>query len=210
MRKRIIIIGAGGHARSILDVLLLASNDILGFTAPNRTELHKLAYLGTDRIIFDQNPEAICLVLGIGSSGKTLIRQTLYNTFKQKKYTFRTVIHPNTTISRTASFGEGVQVMAGAIIQAGVSIGNNTIINTGAIIDHDCIIDQHVHISPGSVLSGGVTIGYGSHVGAGATIIQGVKVGQNCIIGAGAVVIRDVADNSVCVGVPACEVKKSE
>ncbi len=90
---------------------------------------------------------------------------------------FETVIHPSAVIAPEVHIDDGVQVMAGAIVQPGSWLGENVIINTGARVDHDCTIDAHAHVAPGVTLSGNVHVGNGAHIGAGATVIQGIKVG---------------------------------
>jgi len=112
-------------------------------------------------------------------------------------------VHPSAVISKSASLGEGVTVMAGVLINANSQIGNNVIINTGAIVEHDCIVGDHIHVATGARLAGTVTVGTGSHIGAGAIVLEGRSIGSNSIVGAGAVVVRDVPDEVVVMGVPA-------
>ena len=104
--------------------------------------------------------------------------------------------------------GEGVQLMAGAVIQPNVSIGENTLINTSASIDHDCQIGAHVHIAPGTVLSGNVCVQDETHIGTSATVIQNIKIGTKCTIGAGSVVVKNISDRTLAIGTPAREVRK--
>ena len=92
--------------------------------------------------------------------------------------------------------GEGVQVMAGVVIQARTSVGRDTIINTSATVDHDCVSEEDCHICPGVILSGGVTVGKKTMIGAGSTVVPGTSVGKNSIIAAGSIVYKDVPDNA--------------
>ncbi|RPJ96826.1 acetyltransferase [Rummeliibacillus sp. TYF005] len=207
MNKPIIIIGNGGHALVLTELLMLNKKQILGFTSPsNETNKFDLAYLGNDSIIFNYDPEEIELVLGIGSVQPNSIRSKIFNEFKLKGYHFATCIHPKAIITSTAKIGEGVQIMAGAIIQSFAEIKDNSIVNTGAQIDHECIINKNVHLAPGTILSGNVQIGSNSHVGTGVKIIQGVTIGGNTMIAAGAVVVKDIPENSKVMGIPAKEV----
>ena len=166
--------------------------------------------LGSDNLIEKYFPDAIELANGVGSISSLVKRKATYDKFKSKGYKFSTVIHPTAIIADDVEIGEGVQIMAGVIIQTGCKIGDNTIINTGAVVEHDCIIEKHVHIAPGAVLSGGVRIGTMTHVGSSATIIQGIEIGANCLVGAGSVVIQNVPDNSKALGVPAKVFYKKE
>ncbi|MBK7543759.1 MAG: acetyltransferase [Candidatus Competibacteraceae bacterium] len=200
----IILLGGGGHAKVLVEVLLLHHKAVLGYTslASGTTNIPNLLRLGDDRIIDDHDPEKIALVNGIGSVKSTSGRRRIFEQFQRKRYRFASVIHPAATIATDARLLEGVQVMAGAVVQPGVLLGGNAIVNTGAVIDHDCEIGAHAHIAPGAVLSGGVHIAEGAHVGTGALVIQGVRIGANSVVGAGAVVLKDVPAGVTVVGVP--------
>ncbi|WAA11394.1 acetyltransferase [Fervidibacillus albus] len=207
MNRPIIIIGNGGHASVLSEILLEQKRKIIGFTAPQKEEnSFSIPYIGQDDVIFHYGINEIELVLGIGTVGDTTIRKNLFHLFKNRGYRFSNVIHPKSIIAPSVKFGEGVQVMAGAIIQTNTILADNIIVNTGAKIDHNCQIESHVHIAPGSVISGGVTIKSSTHIGAGSTIIQGIKIGSNCLVGAGTVVVRDVQEHKKVLGVPAREV----
>ncbi len=206
MKKPVIIIGAGGHAKVLMDCLRLMNVDIVGMLDKNPSQgngVGELPIIGDDSAIFDFACDAVKLVNGIGSVGDTSLRTNIFNKFKNLGYSFRSVIHPNAIVAENCYLGEGVQVMAGAVINTGTKIAADTIVNTGAVIDHDCKMGSHVHIAPGVTISGGVQVGDGSHIGTGATIIQSVTIGERALVGAGAVVIHDVASGSKVVGVPA-------
>ena len=141
--------------------------------------------------------------IGVGSVKDNSKRKMLYNEVKKIGYSIPFLIHPKAVVSEDSQIHEGVQIMAGTIVQTGCSIEENTIVNTGAIIEHDCVIGKHVHVCPGVVISGDCVIGDGAFIGAGSVVIQGLKIGENSIVGAGAVVVSDVADSKVVMGVPA-------
>ncbi len=194
----VILVGGGGHARVLADSLILQENKILGFVDPKQKEMRVagrwIPYLGTDKILLDKKlPQKAFLVNGVGSVGNPKIRKQIFERFKAAGYSFSAVIHPSAILARDVQRGEGVQVMAGAVVQAGTHLGNNCIINTRASVDHDCRIGDHVHIAPGAILCGGVKISEGSHVGCGAVIIQGVTVGRHLLIPANTLVKRPVA-----------------
>jgi sugar O-acyltransferase (sialic acid O-acetyltransferase NeuD family) len=201
----LIVIGGGGHAKVIISTLSLRHRRVLGFVDVKRSlpPLLDVTHLGDDDAVFLHSPDEVRLVNGIGGIDSTGSRRMLYEKFRDKQYVFETVIHPSAVIALEVHIEDGVEVMAGAIIQPGVMIGSNVIINTGARVDHDCSIDAHAHIAPGVTLSGSVHIGQGAHVGTGACIIQGIKVGDSSVVGAGAVVISDVPAGDIVVGVPA-------
>lgn len=207
MNKPLIILGNGGHASVLTEILLAQEYRIIGFTTPTCEYNHfGLNYLGTDEIIYKYNPAEVELVLGIGMLKPSSSREKMFIHFKESGYSFNSVIHPSAIISPSAQLSEGVQIMAGVIIQTCATIADNTIVNTGAIIDHDSQIGAHVHIAPGTKISGAVQIGNSTHIGTGTTIIQGIHIGEKCLIGAGAVVVKNIADNVKAFGVPAKEV----
>ncbi|MGQ9558024.1 MAG: acetyltransferase [Desulfurispora sp.] len=208
-KKSVILIGGGGHARVVLDLLLLNGTTVLGITEKyKQITLFNVPIIGDDDVILDYSPDKIMLANGLGFADSLENRAKVYNFFKKKGYRFETLIHPSAVLSPLACLAEGVQVMAGAVVQVGCLIGENTIINTRASVDHDCVLGKHVHIAPGAIVSGGVTIGDNAYIGAGATLIHGVTIGKNSIVAAGAVVVRDVPDNVTVMGVPAKVVQK--
>ena len=202
---RVILIGGGGHARVILEVLTITGCDVLGFVDrdPSAVLAGNVDRLGAEDAVMGYASRDVSLANGIGSVGKPGSRCNWFEVFRKEGYRFSSVIHPAATVSGSVSLGEGVQVMAGAMIQVAAILEDNVLVNTGAVVDHGCRIGSHVHIAPGAVLCGDVSIGERTHVGAGATIIQGVRVGEDCVIGAGSVVVSDVASGETVMGVPA-------
>ncbi|HWQ62070.1 MAG TPA: acetyltransferase [Negativicutes bacterium] len=208
MQHPVIVLGAGGHAKVLVDTLQRLSADIVALVDVAHGGPH--AVLGVpvvsgEETVLRYNPEEIRLVNGIGSVGSTRKRAGVFQRFHDQGYHFATVVHPAAVVAGEVTLAEGVQIMAGAVVQPGCTIGADTIVNTGATIDHDCRIGAHVHIAPGATLSGGVVADDGVHIGAGATVIQGVRLGADSIVGAGAAVLKDVAVAATVVGVPAKE-----
>lgn len=208
----LLVLGVGGHGRVVASALLQAGRRIIGFVDPDQslwgTQWLGLPVIGNDECLADFSPDSVRLVNGIGSTVAPRLRRSIFEAQKSRGYAFETVIHSQAWVSPYAELGEGVQIMAGAMVQVGVRIGSNTIINTGAIVDHDCMIGSHTHVAPGAALSGGVTIGGTCHIGTGSVMIQGVELGENSVVGAGAVVIRSHASNSLLAGVPAKMMRK--
>ncbi|HEY8035321.1 MAG TPA: acetyltransferase [Methylobacter sp.] len=201
MTKPVIVLGGGGHAKVLIDILRRLNCPLLGIVDPNLSVgcvLHGLNVLGVDGVVFDYSKEEVDLVNGVGSLPKDKgLRASLFNTFNAKGYRFKTLVDPTAFIAADVELSDGVQVMAGVIIQAGTEIAENTIVNSGAIVEHDCRIGQHVHIAPGAVLSGTVKVSDYVHIGTGANIIQGISIGSNSIIGAGSVITQDIAGNQI-------------
>lgn len=207
MNKPLIILGNGGHASVLVEILMSQGETILGYTAPKEeANLFNLTYLGDDKIVQNYNNADVELVIGLGMIKPSPVREEIFLRFQKDGYKFKSIIHPSVIIAPSVKLGEGVQIMAGAIIQTNTIIADNTIINTGTLIDHDCQIDAHVHIAPGTKISGAVNIQKGTHIGTGVTIIQGIQIGESSLIGAGAVVVKDIQSNVKAFGVPAKEV----
>lgn len=206
--KKIILLGGGGHSRVLIDLIRGCSEyDIAGVLdsqVEKGAKVSGIRVLGKDDMLtelFYTGVRDVCIA--VGSIKDNSKRRMLYEKIKQIGFSVPALIHPKAVIAGDLQISEGVQIMAGAVIQTGSSIGENTIINTGAVIDHDNKIGRHVHICPGAVVSGGCVIDDGAFIGAGATVIQGIRIGKNAIIAAGSVVINDVPDNSTVIGVPA-------
>lgn len=210
LNPSIIIIGGSGHAKVVASTLLQQLRRILGFVDVNPTlpSLLGIPYLGDDAVVFLHRRDELRLVNGIGSTRSAALRQEIYDKFREKQYTFETVIHPSTVIAPDVQIGDGAQIMAGVVIQPGTWLGENVVVNTRACVDHDCLIDAHAHIAPGSTLCGHVHVGRAAHIGSGATIMQGINVGAAAVVGAGAVVVRDVPAGVTVVGVPAVPLMK--
>ncbi len=205
MSLPVLIIGAGGHARVLIEALAKSGTAMLGCVAKEAPACGSLLipFLGDDEALYSHAPSSVVLVNGIGSIARPDLRRDIFLRFKQKGYRFGVVAHPAAILPSEVVLGEGAQVMAGVILQPGCRIGDNVIVNTGAVVDHDCRIGAHAHIAPGAVLSGDVTVGEGAHVGTGARVIQGVEIGAGAVVGAGAAVVRDVPPGAKVAGVPA-------
>ena len=192
-----ILLGAGGHAKVVLDLLRDVGFEILGVCDPQLASEHTdqwlgLPVLGDDSAVDRYAPDAVLLANGLGSLPGNSLRRRVNDKFTQKGYCFATLVHSSAIVGSDVKLGSGTQIMAGVIIQAATLIGDDTILNTGARVDHDGEIGDHVHIAPGAVLSGNVSVGNSCHIGPGATVIQGVEIGAGAIIGAGTVVLSNV------------------
>ncbi|OIO38526.1 MAG: hypothetical protein AUJ71_02885 [Candidatus Omnitrophica bacterium CG1_02_49_16] len=210
MNKQVIIIGGGGHAKVLLEILIIKKIKVYGFTdldENRKLSLGKvrLKYLGKDEVIKKFSPKKFDLVNGLGSVGIDTLRKRSqkFMEFKNLQFRFLNVIHPRAIISKDVkdaiALNEGVQIMAGANIRPGSEIGDNTIVNTGASIDHDCHIGTHVHIAPGVVLSGGVEMGDSCHIGTGSLIRNGIKIGREVFVPMGCSVTKNMEAGEVSV-----------
>ena len=195
--KPVIILGAGGHAKVIADALLQSGHKILGFVIPDKkqeTSFYGFSVLSDDDIDTFQ-PDSVVLANGIGALPYQGKRRALAARMRDQGYTFTTIIHPSAVVASDVELAEGVQVMAGSVIQSGTKIGIDSIINTGVLLDHDCKIAERCHLAPGVVCSGGVNIGEGTHVGTGVLVIQNISIGKNSVVAAGSVIYKNVLSN---------------
>jgi UDP-perosamine 4-acetyltransferase len=197
----LVLLGGGGHAKVLIELLHSLGEPLLGLVDPNVAlgeSVLEVASLGDDSVLALYKPFDIELVNGLGSLPfDQRLRQQLFNQFTALGFHFKTLQHPSALVSPSVQLAMGVQIMARAMIQTASRIGENSIINSGAIIEHDCVIGAQVHIAPGAVLSGGVQVEDGVHIGTGAVVIQGIHIGAGSIIGAGSVITRDVAPRHI-------------
>ena len=208
--KRLLLIGGGGHCRSILDCVLSSGiYDQVGIVDFD----HTASALGVDVVGTDADlPQLIKsgwtdAFVSVGSIGSTVLRRKLYENIKRIDFSIPSIIDATATISRDVIIDEGVFIGKGAIVNTGSRIKTCAIVNTGAIIEHDCEIGAFVHISPKTTLCGQVNVGDDTHVGAGSVVRQGIKIGSCSIIGIGSVVVKDISDNVKAYGNP-CRVVK--
>lgn len=206
---RAIGIGAGGHAKVLLEALQMRGDvDVVGLLDADR-ELHGTTVLGVkvlggDELLDKLRREGVThAFIGVGGTRDNTPRRRLYDIGRNAGLKFLDVIHPSAVVSPSATLGEGVAICPGAIVGAGARLGDDVIVNSGAIVEHDCLVANHSHIASGAVLAGGVVVGESAHVGAGASVRQGVRIGRAAIVAMGAAVITDVPDGVTVAGVPA-------
>jgi sugar O-acyltransferase (sialic acid O-acetyltransferase NeuD family) len=210
MKRKLLLIGAGGHCRVILDLLLQVKEyEIIGIIDLKERVGDKVLgvpVIGTDQDLpkFLKKGIRSCFI-SAGSVGDPGLRMRLHAFARKAGLTFPNLIHPSALISPRVSLGSGNYIAPGVIINVNARIGDQCIINTGAVIEHDCELGDFVHISSGAVLSGGVKVGSCSHVGTGSCVIQYLKIGAKTVIGAGSVVTKDIRGGVVAYGNPCKE-----
>ena len=199
----LLVVGAGGHAKVVADLLLCQGLQVGGFLDDDPrtwgTTRLGLPVLGSLSTYVDYAPSGLAMGIGDNASRERIVAQL----GQAAQSLWRTALHPKATIAASARLGRGVVVAAGAVLNPDSVLGDFAILNTGATVDHDCNIGEYAHLAPGTHLSGGVSIGRGTLVGVGATIAPGCSVGEWAVIGAGAVVVSDIPDRVTAIGVPA-------
>lgn len=200
----IIMVGAGGHAKVCIE-LFRAVGETVAFCIADAQNKQQTC-LGVPVLVGDEHLQALRsfgyqkLFIGIGANQ---LRVVLWEKAQRFEYDLVNAISPRAVVSPTAKLGQGIAVMAGAVINADTTIGDLCIINTGATVDHDCCIEAGVHIGPQCGLAGGVKVGRGAFLGIGSHVIPDRVIGSNAVIGSGAAVISDIESDVMAVGVPA-------
>ena len=210
---KVVGIGAGGHAKVIIDILSHSPNVQVVGLVELATRLFGGTFegsliLGDDDLLPQLLAEGVgSAFLGIGGVGNNLPRAEAYDRILKLGFNLINAIHPRAVVARSAKLGRGVSIMAGVVVNPAAVIGDNVILNSQCTVEHDCVIGDHVHIAPGATLSGAVQVGRLSHIGTGASVRQGVRIGERVVVGVGSVVIDDVPDGMVVVGAPARPLK---
>ncbi len=206
--KKIIIIGAGGFAREVLDIIEACNEEgdiysMLGYIVEPGFEVSGMFVNGKPILggleWLEKHREDVFAVCGIGAPD---VRHRLVMEATKAGVRFCSIIHPSVRLSRWNSIGTGVVIAAGCLLSNHILIGNHVQINPGCIIGHDVTIEDFVTVSPGANISGNVRIAVGSTLGTGINVIDRLTIGKWSVIGAGSTLIRDVPPNSTVVGVP--------
>lgn len=210
MCNKILLIGGGGHAKSVIDSLQQTNEfEIVGILdCANKIgkRVHGIPIIDTDGNLERYYELGVKnAFITIGSVGNSINREKIAQKIQAIGYKLPNIIDKTAILSKDLRLGIGNFIAKGVIINTEVIIENNCIINTGSIIEHECIIKEFAHIAPGSTLCGGVKIGAYTHVGASSTIIQYVSVGKNTMIGAGSIVTKSIGDNIKAFGNPCKE-----
>ncbi len=206
----VVIVGAGGHGRVVLDILIRAgAYRVVGFLDSDSSlhgrRMDGRPVLGDVSCLPRLTDEGLAgAIVAVGDNG---VRREFAERIESQGIDLVNAIHPSANLARNVTLGKNIVIAAGALVCAHCQIGDSVILNTGCIIDHETKIGTAAHVCPGAKLAGRVTADSGAFIGIGATIIQSVRIGCESIIGAGAVVIRDVEPLTTVVGVPARSIK---
>jgi sugar O-acyltransferase (sialic acid O-acetyltransferase NeuD family) len=206
----VIIIGAGGHGRVVLDILTaMGTHQTVGFIDADPQLAGKaigdVPILGQANLLPKLKSQKVKgAIVAIGDNHA---RRSYAAKLAQQGFELINAIHPRSIVSPTAKLGTNLVIAAGAVIGTDAVIGNDVIVNTAAVIDHECEIGQAVHICPGAALAGRVHVGEEAFIGLGSNIIPCMNIGRQSVVGAGAVVIADVPEGATVVGVPARVIK---
>lgn len=210
--RDIVVIGASGHAKVILDILERANSfrvvGLLDTFKPPGTVVMGYRVLGSEELI----PELVRsgVTGGIVAIGHNWVRSRVVERILRlaPDFEFVRAIHPSAHIGRDVTIGRGVAIMAGVSVNSGTRIGDFCFINTNASVDHDNVLGDYSCLQPNAATGGNVRIGEFSVIAMGATVIHGVSIGCHTVIGAGSTVLDDIPDRVVAYGTP-CRVIRS-
>lgn len=203
--KNLILVGGGGHCKSVIDVAESAGYTIKGILdLPEKLGEKILGYpiIGTDEDISDFVHEVLFLVT-VGQIKDASLRINLHQKIVNAGGKLATVIASTAHVSKYAKIGEGTVVMHQAIVNADTAIGKSCIINTFANIEHDVVIEDYCHISTGAIINGNCKIGRGTFFGSQSVTVNGLEIAEECIIGAGSTVSKDLKQKGIYSGNPA-------
>lgn len=198
---KIILVGAGGHAGSCIDVIELSGQyKIAGLIEKDKaSNQERFGYpvIGTDNDLQDIRQIYKNALITVGQIKTPVTRIHLYNLLRGMDYTLPVIISPSAYVSKNAHIGEGTIVFHDVIINANARVGSNCIINNKALVEHDTVIGNHCHIATGAIVNGDVTVGKESFVGSGVVTKQCISIGNNCVIGAGVVLKNNVKSKQI-------------
>lgn len=203
--KNLILVGGGGHCKSVIDVAECAGFNIRGILdLPEKVGSTLLGYpvLDTDDNIHKYVDDNLFLVT-LGHIKNPAHRIALHERIKEVGGHMATLISPTAHVSRHAFIGEGTVVMHHALVNAGATVGHGCIINSFANIEHDAIIGEYCHISTGAMVNGTCTVGSATFIGSGAVMANNTTIVTGCVIAAGAVVRKDLTKKGIYSGNPA-------
>jgi sugar O-acyltransferase (sialic acid O-acetyltransferase NeuD family) len=204
--KKLILIGAGGHCISVIDVIETSKEYSIEGILDIKEKIgecvlgHKV--IGDDSIIEELSLDHHFLIT-IGHLGNPTLRKKIIANLDSNNAKLATVISANAYISPSAKIEHGSVIHHGSIVNANAQIGKHCIINTAAIIEHDVTIGDNNHISTSSVINGGCSIGDNTFIGSKSVIIQAVNICNNVCLGAGSVVVKDINIEGTYFGIPA-------
>lgn len=210
--KPLVLIGGGGHCKSVIEVAESAGYQILGVL--DLPEEVGKTVLGTRVIGTDDDIPAYVdmadFVITVGFIKDPSIRIKLYNKVREFGGELATIIASTAYVSKYATIGKGTVVFHHAFVNAGAIIGNNVILNTAINIEHDAVVGDHCHISTGAMVNGECRVGERCFIGSQSVIANGISIGGDIIVGAGSFVRKSITEKGVYSGNPATLIVKAQ
>lgn len=195
-KKSLILIGAGGHANSCIDVIEKQNKfkikGLIGLKSEVGQRCLGYEVIGDDDYLTSLAQKQAYALVCLGQIKSPETRKKSFLKLKELSFDLPSIVSPYAYVSNHAQVGNGTIIMHGAIINAGVVIGENCIINSRALIEHDTIVGDNCHISTGSIINGGVIVGDGCFIGSGSIVREGIKISNNSLVGFGSIICRDL------------------
>lgn len=203
---KIIVIGAGGHTRTVVSILKEKNRKILIYDKP-KYEGEKILGIDVNNIDDLCNNAMINTTYFIISIGNNSKRHKYFEKYVQQGMLPINVISKHASIMEYVHMGSGNCIAPYSVLCPEVKIGSNNIVNTLALIEHEVTIGSNCHIAPKTCILGRVTIGNNVFVGANSTIKDKIKIVNNVVVGAGSVVTHEIKTPGIYAGIPAKKVK---
>lgn len=205
MNKPLILVGGGGHCKSVLEAAESAGFQILGvLDMPENVgkEVLSTKVIGTDEDIPAYVDKAE-FVITVGFIKNPAIRIKLYNKIKEAGGRLATIIASTAYVSKYAEIGEGTVVLHQAFVNADAKVGCNVILNNFVSIEHDAVIGDQCHISTGAMINGECKVGNNCFIGSQSVLANCISVGKDIIVGAGSFVRKSISEKGIYSGNPA-------
>lgn len=196
--KRLLIVGAGGHGRSVAEAVLAAgSYKVVGFVDDAASALQHVWALPVFGATADLTSYREYADVAIVAMGNNRLREELHGRLTVAGFELATVVHPKAVVSPRAVIGAGCAIMAGAIVGTEAQLGAGVIVNCGAVVDHDCRVDDFGHLGVNAAMSGGSVLGRGAWMQAGSVLGYGAMVEAGRVLGPGEAVNKTINRNGI-------------
>ena len=212
MKHSIILVGGGGHCKSVIDVIethqtyeiagILDQENLVG------KEICGYRIIGSDADLPAFSKSNINFMITVGQIKSSAVRTKIFEILQDLKVNMPVIVSPLGHVSDRATIGEGAIVMHYAMVNAEAKIGKNCIVNSRALIEHDCIIGDQTQVSTGAIVNGNVKVGKHCFIGSGAVLVQGIEIADYTVIAAGAVVTKSIVQQGTYAGVPAISIHR--
>lgn len=177
--RRYVLIGAGGHARTVCDAIAAAGDSVVAYVDPVAS-----AWQTAPRIDDDEVPPGSTIAIAVGGMNPDALtrRLALIDRYLSDGHVAPPIIHPKSIVGETVEIGPAAVVLSGGIVNSGAQVERGAIVNSGAIVEHDANVGAGTHVAPGAILLGNVTVGSCSMIGAGAVVLPGAQVAKSTIV----------------------------
>lgn len=199
LKDDLVLIGAGGHARSCIDVIEQEGKfriaGLVGIGEEVGSRVLNYDVIGIDEELDELATRFKYALITLGQIASSEDRIHLFDLAEKAGFALPTIIAPSAYVSPHATIGEGTVIMHGATINAEVVVGRNCIINSRALVEHGSHVEDHCHVSTGAIVNGNSSVGLGTFIGSGAIVRQGIAIGKNSIVGMGLSVREDIGND---------------